>query len=192
LGCALYLFMPQAVLQRYALVDDSQMDKPEARQNVFRKVLATLPLYWELGVGSGNYKEWAREQGITVKQGEPVGAHNSFFQIWIFWGILSLVAFLIFVWMAYRCLPKGCAKDPLALALLGVAAAMFLRLAFTHNFYVKDFAVVFGLLAGAGFWIWPDRVVREDLSHSTDSEVKASRPLMHTAEYWAARRNCQG
>jgi hypothetical protein len=73
-----------------------------------------------------------------------------------------------------------------------VATAMFLRLAFTHNFYVKDFAVVFGLLAGAGFWVWPDRVVREDLLPSTNSEVKASGPPMHTAAYWAPRKNCPG
>jgi hypothetical protein len=158
LGVCLYLFLPRAVLERYRLFDEGGKDKPEARQNVYTQVVKTMPLYWSVGVGSGNYTEWAREHGITVKQGDPVGAHNSYFQVWIFWGLISLLAFLALLFSAYQCLPKRAAMDPVALALVGISSAMFLRLAFTHNFYVKDFAIVLGLLTAAGLWIWPGRV----------------------------------
>lgn len=162
LAVLLYAFMPPAVLERYKPNANAGSGKQEAREKIYTRVLQTFPQYWLTGVGAGNYNDWAREVDITLRDNDPKGAHNSFFQVWIQWGILGVATFTLFIVTTFRALPKGVGKDPLALALLGMGAAMVLRLCFTHNYYVKDFSAIIALLAAARLWIWPDgRTVTE-------------------------------
>jgi len=59
------------------------------------------------------------------------------------------------VYYAYKCLPKECGNDPLSLAVLGVAVALFGVMFVMHNLEFKGFSLGLGLLVGAQHWIWP-------------------------------------
>lgn len=153
-GC-LYIIVPTAVFERFK-TDTSQPGKVDLREKIYEGVLKALPEFYLSGVGTGGYwNGWAVRQGIGTRAQKPLGAHNSIFQVWIYWGLPGLVTFLTLLWVAYGCLPRGCGRDVLALCLLGLTLAMMLRLLFTHTFYVKDFTAVTGLLAAARLWIWP-------------------------------------
>lgn len=155
IAICLYAIVPTAVFERLK-TSDSQAGKVDPRQRILEGVLRGLPDFYALGVGTSRYwNEWAVKQGIATPTHKPLGAHNSLFQVWIYWGLPGLITFLALLWASYRCLPRGSGRDVLALCLLGLTLAMFLRMCFTHALYVKDFTAVTGLLAAARLWIWP-------------------------------------
>jgi len=157
IAACLYAITPPAVFERFK-TNDSQPGKIDLRQRIFEGVLRSLPEFYLSGVGTSDYwNGWAAKQGIATRARKPLGAHNSMFQVWIYWGLPGLLTFLALLFAAYRCLPRGCGRDALALCLLGLTLAMVFRLSFTHAFYVKDFTAVTGLLAAARLWIWPSR-----------------------------------
>lgn len=159
IAACLYAIAPTAVFERFRTYD-SQPGKVDLRQKIFEGILRSLPEFYLSGVGTNDYwNGWAVQKGIATRANKPLGAHNSMFQVWIYWGLPGLLTFVALLWAAYRCLPRGCGRDVLALCLLGLALAMVIRLSFTHAFYVKDFTAVAGLLAAARLWIWPSGAV---------------------------------
>ncbi|MBK9308725.1 MAG: O-antigen ligase family protein [Nitrospira sp.] len=164
LSLGIYAIVPDAVWSRMAFsTDQSEDGKMEGRARIYTRALNRLPEYVVSGVGAGNYhNKWGFEKGFSKEHnGVAVvyGAHNSLFQITIYWGILGLLMFLLIVWNVYRSIPLQCARDELALALVGILVSLSLWLLTTHGFYEKSFACGLGLFVGARKWIWPTGVV---------------------------------
>src|SRR5262249_39687534 len=131
---------PAAVFERFKSFD-APPGKADPRQVVFKGVLEGLPEFWLAGVGTSEYwNGWAVKHGIATRAPKPLGAHNSFFQIWTYWGLPGLLTYLLLLYALWRCLPKGRSRDVLALCLFGLTLALLVRLLFSHVFFVKDFA----------------------------------------------------
>jgi len=155
LVCA-YALAPTALFNRFKGSGGLSAESQDPRQRILVASVKSIPDYWLAGVGAGNYWDsWAKEKGIKNKRGGARGAHNSFFAVWMYWGLPGLFSFLVLLGFAWRCLPRGVGHDPWALCLMGLLVAMVLRLLFMHTFYVKDFSGILGLLAAGRIWIWP-------------------------------------
>jgi len=156
IGICVYALAPSAVIQRFKGSGVLNAESQDLRQRIFVASMKSIPEYWLWGVGCGNYWDgWAAKVGIKTKAGRPKGAHNSFSQVWMYWGAPGLLCFGLTLYFAFRCLPKNVGRDALALCLVALAFAMIFRLLFTHVFYEKDVSAAFGLLAASRLWIWP-------------------------------------
>ena len=100
---------------------------------------------------------------------DAIGMHNSFLQVWVWWGIPAFLALCLFFWMQFRCLPGKSKNDLLVICLRGLFVAMLLRLFFTHNFFLKDFVVVVALLAAGKSWLWPKTAGHPFMAHARAS-----------------------
>jgi len=163
LGFGIYIIVPDAVWSRMAFSTESRSGKLEGRAWIYTTALRRLPEYVVAGVGAGNFHEkWGFEKGFAREFGGQqvvYGAHNAFLQIAIFWGTLGLSGFLLIIWSVYRSIPFRCARDGLALALMGIAISLGLQLTQSHVFSDKWYAIGIGMLIGARQWIWPTGVV---------------------------------
>jgi len=131
-----------------------------ARDRVYSAAVQSLPEYAVTGVGVGNYwAGWAASRGIRSMYGD-VGAHNSFLQVWIYWGFLGLFGFLGVVLMMWRYSPAASSDDGLRISVRVLAFALLAYLMVAHTFYDKHFAFGMGLIAGGSRWVWPLQLVR--------------------------------
>ena len=155
LGIGVLSVVPKVVFSRLDAAEGS-------RTRIYTRAIEHLPEYFITGVGDGNYTaSWGYKHGFTSTEfgGNTLGTHNAFLQVDVFWGVAGLFAFVLLVWQAYRCLPKRCRNDGLALCLPGIAVSLFLYLLVSHTFYDKYYSLGLGLLAAARIWIWPTGVV---------------------------------
>jgi hypothetical protein len=114
-----------------------------------------LPEYIVTGVGIGNFwRLWGYNHGWLGGHG-VVGAHNSFIQVSLYWGIAGLGLLLLVIWRSYRSLPPSPGSEILSLALFGIALSLFLFLFVSHMLYAKQLSIGLGIIAGANRWIWP-------------------------------------
>lgn len=149
-----FAVLPHSVFLRLSTKDltSSRTSQLTSRQGLFHSSISNVRAYGIGGVGQGNFwSVWGAQHGFQDEVGPVFGAHNTFFQIWMYWGILGLGALLWICWSIYRGLPRE--GDPtIVLALRAVAVATFVFLFFTHNFYRAEFAVVLGVLLAAQIW----------------------------------------
>lgn len=159
LAIGIWLVVPEAVFSRLVYKAHSyEPGKLEGRTKVYTAVLESLPEYVITGVGAGNFrKSWASRHGFG-KGRDLLGAHNSFAQVTIYWGILGLLGVLAIIWQAYRWFPISCRTSALKLALLGTSVSLLLYMMVMDNLYAKEFSLGLGLLVGANQWIWPRSV----------------------------------
>jgi len=158
LGLCLLLWVPKAGLARLTLTPKTASgatDTDEGRIRVYTAALTHLPEYWLVGVGAGNFwGPWGRRSQFVMRYG-LIGAHNSYIQVTIYWGLLGLLALIGIVYFAYRCLPKKCGNNPYSLAVLGVVVALAILMLQDHSLYFKGYALGLGILIGMQYWIWP-------------------------------------
>jgi O-antigen ligase len=156
LGACLLLWVPQAVFSRFTIPATSSDGATDARTKVYQAAWVHLPEYWLMGVGAGNFWEgpWGKHSEYVARRGVQ-GAHNCFIQVAIYWGLPGLLSLLSVVYFAYKCLPKECGNDPLSLAVLGVAVALFGVMFVMHSLEFKGFSLGLGILVGVHHWIWP-------------------------------------
>ena len=150
LGVCMILFVPSAVWTRFdtaALSTQGDVEEMESRVALLVLAVRHLPEYVLTGTGVGNSIRALGEWSTSV--------HNSFLQITINWGLISLLAFLVMLWQSFKCLPRGSGSDELALALTGLVVSIFMVLFFIHNFNEKFFSFGFGMLVASRCWIWP-------------------------------------
>jgi hypothetical protein len=133
----------------------------ESHASYYENAIRDVDDYWLMGVGAGNYfGKWGFEKGYARANGDTIvvyGVHNGFLQVLIFWGIFALLAFLNIIWQAYRCVPKRCGPDPLALSVLGLAVSLVLLLPFSHVIEAKMFSLGLGMLVGYQRWLAQSR-----------------------------------
>ena len=158
LGMCMLLWVPKAGLARLTLTPKTASgvtDTQEGRIKVYTAALTHLPEYWLVGVGAGNFwGPWGRHSQFVMRYG-LIGAHNSYIQVTIYWGLLGLLALIGIVYSAYRCLPKKCGNNPYSLTVLGVVVALAILMLQDHSLYFKGYALGLGILIGMQYWIWP-------------------------------------
>jgi hypothetical protein len=161
LGLGIYMLVPNAVWSRMEFSTQTNYGKMESRARLYTNALERLPDYIVAGVGAGNYYgDWGAKNGFSGRD-HVVGAHNTFIQIAIFWGLFGLLSYLLILWYIYRSIPLQCGRDELALALVGLLVSLGMLLFQSHNFNEKQFALGVGMMIGARCWIWPAGIVPE-------------------------------
>lgn len=171
LGLGVYMLVPNAVWSRMEFSTQVKDGKMESRARLYTNALNRLPDYIVAGVGAGNYYgDWGTKYGFSVKD-HVIGAHNTFIQIAIFWGLFGLLAYLSILWCVYRAIPLHCGRDDHAVALVGLIVSLATLLLQSHNYYDKPFALGVGLLLGARQWIWPSGIVPEVAVSNSQSSV---------------------
>jgi len=160
IGVSSLIWIPDAAWERMAFSTGAgEGGRMEARARVYTAFVKHLPEYVMGGVGAGNFWEhWGHDSQFASGKGVS-GAHNAFFQVTIYWGVIALLGLLVIAWKAYCCLPKRCGDNGLALSLVGIAASLLLFSLSAHPIYAKEYALGFGLLAGSRLWIWPKGIV---------------------------------
>lgn len=157
---ALFL-VPNAIWLR---MEVKTAEGKDARVSFYESAIRDIDDYWFMGVGEGNYfQKWGFDNGYAhANLGTRVvyGVHNAFLQVLIFWGVIALLAFLAIIWQAYRCVPKRCGSDPLAISLLGLAVSIFLLLPFSHNLDNKIFSLGLGMLVAHHRWLAQSNAVK--------------------------------
>jgi hypothetical protein len=172
LAGAVFMLVPQAVWSRMSFTFEKHEGKTEGRAVVYGTVIDHLPEYFITGVGAGNFwTSWGRRTEFANDSGRVSGAHNSFLQVMLYWGILGLMGFLLVFWQAYRCVPRHADREAAALTLVGIGVSTLLFSMVSHNIYAKEFTLAFGLLVGSHRWIWPEGFVY------SRSRLKPHRPL---------------
>jgi hypothetical protein len=155
LGMSVLLWVPNAVLQRMTFSMQSSREHTESRARIYRAAVKYLPEYIVTGVGVGNYYGPWGISSTYGGRGGVLGPHNMFIAVTIYWGIPGLLAFLVLIYYAYRCLPKRYETESFSVCLLGIATSLFLLLLLSHRLAGKEFCIGLGLLAAARCWIWP-------------------------------------
>jgi hypothetical protein len=174
LGMCTLLWVPHAVFARLTVPSSTPYeDSADPRVTLYNAALANLPEYWLVGVGAGNYwSHWGQQNGFLLpgKRG-VLGAHNSFVQVMINWGLPGLLSLISVIYYAYKCLPKKCGNNPFNLAVLGLAVPPLVALCVSHVLQLKGGSLMLGILIGTQYWIWPagetqllGRMVRKTLA----------------------------
>ncbi|MFZ7145017.1 MAG: O-antigen ligase family protein [Bacteroidota bacterium] len=152
----LALTVPDMVWVRLAsLVRITELQEEDSRTKVYIAVLNNLNQYFITGVGSGNYWHgWAVNAGITNRFTTDVAmaAHNAFFQVWIYWGLPALVAFLYLIYTYRNALERDVAGDRRRTCIYIFIMIIPMIFLFYHSFYHKSFSIGLGLLLSARFW----------------------------------------
>jgi len=181
IGAVLAIWVPDAVWYRMTFsMDSSQGRLEDSRARVFMAAVEHLPEYVLTGVGAGNfYGPWGLGSKFG-KNGRVGGAHNVFFQLMIYWGLAGLLSHLAVLWQVYRCLPKRCKNDGLAVCLLGMSVGLLLLMMVNHTFYNKEYALGLGLLVGARLWIWPKGISESTSVKSDLAEQRHLHPVLRS------------
>ena len=154
---SLYAFASDTLTERLtSLVGvggaDAETGKEESRAVLLNLALQTLPQYWILGVGAGNFWDsWGLENGFSKERrwesGEiTVGTHNGFLAVWIYFGLPGLSLLCLICVMAGRRAPPKSDKSWDALSLTGLLVLGLFWLVFTHDLYLKQFGMILGLV----------------------------------------------
>ena len=157
LGMCMLLWVPPVVFARLTVPSGTAHGGPaEPRVKLYNAALAHLPEYWLGGVGAGNFwGHWGRRSGFLSGMGNTAGAHNTFVQLTIYWGLPGLLSLISILYYAYKCLPKKCGDNLFSLAVLGFAVASFVPMWASHGVYSKSNSLALGILIGTQYWLWP-------------------------------------
>lgn len=156
LGAVMFLLIPSVVFQRMTISSST-----DGRKVAYGAAIDNISKYFTIGVGDGNFwTSWAVKNGFISNAKKALGSHNIFFQITINWGFGALLLLFILIWQAFRCIPKNCGSDELALWIPGVVVAALVTTLFSHIFYDKSYSLALGLLVGVQRWIWPKAVFK--------------------------------
>ncbi len=163
LGAVLLMLVPESVWSRMSFSFEEREGKVEGRALVYGAAIGRLPDYLFTGVGSGNFwSAWGRRTEFGSR-GRVSGSHNTFLQVTLYWGLGGLMALMLVIFQAYRCIPRFCHRHPGALSLIGLGITLLLFSQIVHNLYAKEFSLGLGLLAGSRCWIWPNGIVTREV-----------------------------
>lgn len=148
--------VPEMVWVRLgSLTRITELQEEDSRTKVYIAVLNNINHYFLTGVGSGNYWHgWAVNAGITNRFTTDIAmaAHNAFFQVWIYWGLPALLAFLYLMYTYGNALEKDVAGDRRRTCIYIFIMIIPMIFLFYHSFYHKSFSIGLGLLLSARFW----------------------------------------
>lgn len=147
-AAVLWFLVPASVRARFSF--EGAVQGTESRGFVYRTSIALLPQYYLFGVGAQEFWDsWAVENGLHLK-GLPLGSHNIYLQIWIYWGLAGLMTLLGLTMVALFNLRQAAKRMPAEWReLTAFATVMFLWALVMHNLYAKEFSIALGLIAAA-------------------------------------------
>jgi hypothetical protein len=150
----LLVLTPAALTERFSATGETTVSgKVEGRMQLYTAALESMPQYWSLGVGEGQYwHEWAFNNGfgkITPFGTAVAGPHNGFLAAWIFYGLPGLILLGLVCHCAAMHCPDRSDISWEAIATFGLLVASLIWLLFTHNLYLKIFGVILGLVIAA-------------------------------------------
>ena len=152
----LVVVVPEVVWVRLgSLMRISELQQEDSRTKVYIAVLNNIDQYFLTGVGSGNYWHgWAVNAGITNRFTTDVAmaAHNAFFQVWIYWGIPALLAFLYLMSVFGKAVDKNVAGNRRLTCIYIFIMIIPMIFLFYHSFYHKSFSIGLGILLSTRFW----------------------------------------
>lgn len=152
----LVVFVPEVVWVRLgSLMRISELQQEDSRTKVYIAVLSNIDQYFLTGVGSGNYWHgWAVNAGITNRFTTDIAmaAHNAFFQVWIYWGIPALLAFLYLMSVFGKAVDKNVAGNRRLTCIYIFIMIIPMIFLFYHSFYHKSFSIGLGILLSTRFW----------------------------------------
>lgn len=138
-----------------SLIRITELQEEDSRTKVYIAVLKNVNQYFITGVGSGNYWHgWAVNAGITNRFTTDVAmaAHNAFFQVWIYWGLPALIAFLYLMSIYRDAIVRDVAGDRRRTCIYIFIMIIPMIFLFYHSFYHKSFSIGLGLLLSARYW----------------------------------------
>jgi len=138
-----------------SLIRITELQEEDSRTKVYIAVLKNVNQYFITGVGSGNYWHgWAVNAGITNRFTTDVAmaAHNAFFQVWIYWGLPALIAFLYLMSIYRDAIVRDIAGDRRRTCIYIFIMIIPMIFLFYHSFYHKSFSIGLGLLLSARYW----------------------------------------
>jgi O-antigen ligase len=148
--------VPDVVWVRLSsLVRLTELRSEDSRSKVYIAVLNNIDQYFLTGVGSGNYWHgWAVKAGITnrLTTNVAMAAHNAFFQLWIYWGLPALIAFLYLMYVYSKMLVTKIENNRRIACLYIFIMIIPLIFIFYHSFYHKTFSIGVGMLLSTRFW----------------------------------------
>lgn len=159
-GLALTLFLLLAVpgvvwVRLGSVVRIQELKEEDSRMRIYSSLVNHMDDYVLTGVGAGEYwNRWAIRSGITNRYTTDVAsaAHNAFFQVWIFWGLPALLAFLYLIHTFYRAVDsdiRGSRRKSSVFLFVLMIPVIFLVY---HSFYHKTFSIGLGLLLASRWW----------------------------------------
>lgn len=161
LGGAIFYLVPSSVFSRMSYTSEAVNGKKEGRAQVYTASIERIPDYAPIGIGAGNFwEEWGINHGFTHQLGTEtvvLGAHNAFFQVTIYWGVIGLLLLLTMIGLTYLSLPRKHREDVLALGVYGIAASVLILMFSIHALHAKEYSLGLGVVIGARLWIWRDR-----------------------------------
>lgn len=156
LSLFLVITVPEVVWVRLgSLMKISELQEEDSRTRVYLAVLRNMDDYLLTGVGAGNYWHgWAVDAGITNRHTTdlPSAAHNAFFQVWIFWGLPALLAFIYLIYEFSRAIENDISGNRRKACLFIFMMMIPVIFLFYHSFYHKTFSIGVGMLLAARFW----------------------------------------
>ena len=138
-----------------SLIRITELQEEDSRTKVYIAVLKNVNQYFITGVGSGNYWHgWAVNAGITNRFTTDVAmaAHNAFFQVWLYWGLPALIAFLYLMSIYRDAIVRDVAGDRRRTCIYIFIMIIPMIFLFYHSFYHKSFSIGLGLLLSARYW----------------------------------------
>ncbi len=138
-----------------SIIHLAELQETDSRTKVFSAIITHIDQYALIGVGAGNYWHgWAVSAGITNRFTTDIAmaAHNAFFQLWMYWGLPALLAFLSLIWIFSTALERRVSGDRLKTTLFIFTLMVPMIFLFYHSFYHKSFSIGLGMLIGARFW----------------------------------------
>ncbi len=158
LGMGAMIWVPNVVLSRMSYsTEKSSSGTMEARAQIYVASLETIENYPLAGVGAGNFwGPWGlKSKFIHTRKQFNIGPHSGFFAVTIYWGSGALVALLMLVYQAYRCIPRNYGRDPRGLCLLGISICLLCGFMTAHSLSAKVYSLGLGILVASRYWIWP-------------------------------------
>jgi O-antigen ligase len=81
-----------------------------------------------------------------------MAAHNAFFQLWIYWGLPALIAFLFLMKLYSKAMDRNIEGNRRKACLYIFVMMIPLIFIFYHSFYHKTFSIGIGMLLSTRFW----------------------------------------
>ena len=81
-----------------------------------------------------------------------MAAHNTFFQLWIYWGLPGLLSFLALMYIYSKAIDYNISGDRRKICMYIFIMMIPMIFLFYHSFYHKTFSIGLGMLLGARFW----------------------------------------
>jgi len=145
----MYQFVPDVVFERMHF---DVKNKREGRGRVLNAVLEHFDEFALYGIGAGHF--WKEDVNASFfHTASTSGCHNSFFQIWVYWGLPGIISWMLMIVVSWRKLPPpGWSKrERVLLWMMGIGACAMM--AITHRLSAKEIAIALGLITGVDYWI---------------------------------------